>query len=172
MHNPTGYLFGLNRLDSQLIVAGPTGPYYQGIDAFGDSDASPYHAPIRFYDALTTLEAPGSVYDCADISPVVGDQITYPNYNTLTSSFNKIGLISSTCTLPIEVTSNSSESCENVILTATYTTDYEVDSVSWTDPSSIEISTTTTALTDASGTYTFTVNLVNGCSVSQTILVD
>ena len=47
-----------------------------------------------------------------------------------------------------------------------------VGSVSWKDPSDVEISTTTSAIASDPGTYTFTVILESGCEISETILVD
>lgn len=174
-HNPTGtHLFGLNRNDAVLFVSTPSGTYSQGINAFGDFDAPPHYPPIRFYYEGAALDAPGgSLYDCADITSTIGDQLTYPNYNTLLSNMNKIVLNSSIgmTGYPIEVTSGTSESCTSVILSAAYTTDKAVSTTIWTDPDDIEISTSTLASANQNGIHTFTLTLENGCVISETISV-
>lgn len=87
-----------------------------------------------------------------------------------TSSFNKISLVSSVAGQALSV--SGGESCGPTILTAIYTPITDVDSISWEDPTSNEISTTATAVAEDPGEYTFTVNLTNGCSVSETITID
>jgi len=175
VHNPTGtHLFGLNRNDATIYVSTPSGTYSQGINAFGDFDAAPYYPPVRFYYEASLIEAPGGgLYNCADIESTIGDQVAYPNYNTLLSNMNKIVLTTSlgNSSYPIEVTDGISGTCESVILSASYTTDKEVDSVEWQDPSSIQISTSTLASATVNGTYTFYLYLANGCTITETIEV-
>jgi len=173
VHNPSGnYLFGLNRNDAKLTVQTPSGPHYQGIDAFGDFDAAPHYAPVRFYYNAIEVQAPSN-YDCANITSTIGDQLSYPNYNTLLSNMNKIVFSSSTglSDYPIEVTSGSSESCELVLLEADYTTTKPISSVSWEDPINVEISTTDSAIASGNGVYTFLLNLENGCTIEETISI-
>lgn len=132
VHNPSGnHIFGINRNDSKLVVSTPSGPYTQPVNAFGDNDAAPYHAPLVFNSNFGLVEAPGTLYSCADLEPLMSNQVSYPNYNTLQSNMNKIVLNSSIgmTGYPIEVDTDASSSCSSTILSATYTTDLPVDSV-------------------------------------------
>lgn len=130
-----------------------------------------YYDDVTFWDPDTW---PSSIFllGCLEHTPIIGDQVSYAAINKPSSSFNKITLLSNVGTNGILVTSNITENCTPTTLSATYTTTGTVSGVSWTDPSAVEISTTSVATVDDPGTYTFTVTLENGCVISETILVD
>ena len=132
LHHPSGnHIFGINRNDSKLVVSTTGGPYTQPVNAFGDSDAAPYHAPMVFNYNFGVTEAPGTLYSCADLEPSISNQVSYPNYNTLLSNMNKIVLNTpiGMTGYPIQVDVDYSSSCSSTILSASYTTDLAVDSV-------------------------------------------
>lgn len=165
-HNPTFALMGLHPTQGRIVLS--NGAVYTTCNGFSNLTSSSQD-PIRFYYDSATFSPSGTQYDCADISPLLTDQVTYPSVNISTSSFNKINLLSTSGTLPLSVTDTSS--CGPTVLTATYTTTETVNSVQWLNPSSNEISTTNIAVADDSGTYTFVVYLANGCSISSEISV-
>lgn len=121
MHNPTSGFFGLMST-SNLIVSNPTIPSTLSVNAFGDDDVAPYHRPIWFYEELAEVTSPTTGYDCININPVIGEQTTYPRYNTLTSNFKNIALIAPIGLNTIEVTSNTANSCSVDSIVATITT--------------------------------------------------
>lgn len=132
LHNPSGnHIFGINRNDSKLVVSTTGGPYTQPVNAFGDSEAAPYHTPMVFNYNFGVTEAPGTLYSCADLEPSISNQVSYPNYNTLLSNMNKIVLNTpiGMTGYPIQVDVDYSSSCSSTILSASYTTDLAVDSV-------------------------------------------
>lgn len=171
LHNPSGNWFGLHTPDIRVVMSDNT--VHTSANNFSN-----FSTPIRFYyDAVTFWDPntwPSSIFllDCLEHTPVIGDQLSYASINKANSSFNKITLLSNLGTNGILVTSDVTTNCTPTTLSATYTTSGTVSGVSWQDPSSVEISTTSTATVDDPGTYTFTVTLENGCAISETILVD
>lgn len=163
-HNPSSNWFGIHYPDAR--IAWSNGVVQTVINGFSNLTTS-QQDPLRFYDNSVSLSPSGTQYDCADISLELLDQYTFAAINYPASSFNKIVLLNDSGIKAIGI--DESESCGPTILTATYVTTGTVDSVSWEDPSSAEISTTTIAAAEDPGTYTFTVNLTNGCSLSETI---
>jgi hypothetical protein len=173
VHNPTSGYFGLMLSGSNIIISNPSTPTTLSVNAFGDDDVYPYHRPIKFYEETPVLASPDADFSCADITAIVGDQVTYPRFNTLNSSFKQIALSVNIGLLPIEVTSGTTETCQRDILTAdiTLADNIEIDSMEWTDPGNAQISTSETAIATDDGTYTFELTLTNGCILTETITI-
>lgn len=164
-HNPASYHFGIHRPNGNLWIKDPATnkDYIQGINYFSTGS-------VKFYYDSSNFSPDPDIYDCADITPIIGNQNSAPQYDTSAYSFNYIAFTSPYGTKQINVTSQSTASCSITLLTATYD-ETLVTSVEWLDPSDMVISTSATAAAVNPGVYTFNATLLNGCIATSTITI-
>jgi hypothetical protein len=164
-HMPATEWFGLNRTDLKMIAS-------DGVSSYITRTRNEYNYVVgqkaKFYNDSISLFA-----NCGYITPVVPYQSLYPNVNSVTTNFNKIELVS-----PILRNSSgidtaltftySPQQCDNYLLSAAYT-GTGVSSVTWKNSSGVTVATTYSTTVNTPGTYTCTIVLDNGCTISKAI---
>lgn len=164
LNQPASYLFGINSADPYVMLYDPV----SGSSFIQNKINAYYTTPSRFY-ASFSYAADDTLYECADLTPVtVADQWSLPSVSTGSTSFNKITLNSPFGMQPLSITTASTVTCSIDVLKALYDTT-NVDEVWWTDPGDAIISTSSSAVAQDDGVYTFHVNLINGCSTTKTV---
>lgn len=156
LNNPSGNLFGINRVNGYVKV-----------------DSATLFSPITLSDHGTIGVTGTNFYyntpvstSCGNLTPVL-DGISRMKVNGGLSNFNKLVLVDQYGEIPLLLSGTLTNSCSTQTLTAVYLPT-NVIGVSWKNPANAEISTSATCSVGADGTYTFTATLQNGCVVTKT----
>lgn len=156
VHNPTGYLFGINRADAYIVVDTIT----------GDRTTT----NVGFLTPSSVINGTASyVLSCGTVTLTIPITSINTPMDYAQTTFNKIVLSSNFSADSIPFTANAL-TCAAKELLATYNTT-NVSSVAWTNSDDEELSTTDTVTVSLAGVYTFTATMTNGCVVSQTITI-
>jgi len=156
VHNPSGYLFGINRSDAYIKVD----------TISGDRTAT----NIGFLSPSSVINGTANyVLSCGTVTLTVPTTSISTPIDYAQTSFNKITLSSNFSSDSIPFTANAL-TCAAKELTATYDTT-KVSSVEWTNSDDDVLSTTSTVTVSLAGVYTFTATMPNGCVISETITI-
>jgi hypothetical protein len=154
IHNPSGFLFGINRNDAYILV--------DTISGDRSTTSVGYLSPSSVINGTANY-----VLSCGTVTLNIPTISISTPMDFAQTTFNKIVLTSNFASGPISYTSNTL-TCLAKELKATYDAT-NVVSVAWTNSDDDELSTTDTVTVSLSDTYTFTATMNNGCVVSQTI---
>lgn len=162
LHNPSAEWFGINVNDSRLRVYNPTTVTY----SLKTAPTTYTTRSVRLQNEVE-IETP-----CETLNFVIRTSTadTGPQVNYTTSNFNIINLSSVFPDQPLYGIGPTSGSCSHYTLTATYPTAL-VSSVEWQNSAEETLSTTNTATVYESGTYTFIISTVNGCTITNEITI-
>ena len=159
-HNPSGVWIGPNRNDFWMTVFDGTSNVLTYTTVLPFTQGSFLHQEVEFEVPCGTVTASADSFagGAATAGPLA-------NFNYLQFTTQDI------TALPITVTTAGDTSCDLITLTAVYDTAQSVSSIEWRDPLNNTISTTTVVRVPSTetGTYTFRVELSNGCIATKTI---
>lgn len=159
-HNPISTWVGLSKLNSyaQYTLTGSSSLFTHsgncGLTEYRPFMQVAYNSPLL---PCTTL--PLTVFATADM---------LINWNA--TDMHQIVLASPNSISTAVFQSQTTASCPRTTLTATITTGAAVASQEWRDPTNVFESDELIIIPESSGTYTFNIELENGCSASSTIL--
>lgn len=163
-NNPAGNWFGLHTPDVYVEVFN-TSTSTSKVRTFFNVG---YGRPIYLNNNDIGITLP-----CGILEPHVKTttQATYGYFDVPNASFNSLTLVSPYATSALYNVCCNTMTCNLWTLTATYSSNPLITSVSWTNSLDEEISTTNTVQVAEAGDYTFTINTSNGCTISDTITI-
>lgn len=160
-HNPVGEWFGINFNDIYISAFNPDND-----TTYTTTSHAERLMGVQRNTVPITVELP-CVDLNFDIKATSGTSIYVDHIN---SNFNYIALSSPYASNTIYGIGTTTASCTIYNLLATYSSSL-VDGVAWLNEAEEVISFENTATVTDTGTYTFSINTVNGCEISDDIII-
>ena len=161
-HNPTALWTGLGKSKSKVEWI------WDGISK--TLTTSPMDARLAEYLEFMQVNYSVPLLTCTTASIVV-QGVAAMNLNSGASDMHQLVLSNANGTMPWSINSVSNWICPKTTLTATATASTNIATTEWRDPGNAFVSSDLSIVADDTGTYTFNIELDNGCSASDTIVV-